>query len=570
MRNILFIGLVLAIFPCLLISQERLWVYFIDKGIHEKLSFQKQRELISEYLTDRAIERRNVRGFHSDAQNLMWQDLPIDPEYIRQLEMLGFRIHGKSRWFNAVSGYSSQELSLKIEQLSFVKGIEAVHSWYYIKDPLTSANAHFVTGSSSAELSGFDYGPSRFQTEFHGIDQLHEKGLNGDGVIVAIFDTGFRLQNPSLQHIPSQLIGEYDFIQMDDVTSNQQGDRSDQDSHGTLVLSILGGFEEVEMIGPAYAASFILAKTEIEGEDIHMEEDNWAMAAEWAEQLGADIVSSSLEYYIFGSGQEDYTYEDMDGKSTIVTKAANELAKRGVLVISSAGNEGNKNWRYITAPADGIYVVAVGALTSTNVIASFSSRGPTFDGRIKPDITALGVSVYGASTSIKYNYRTANGTSVSCPIAAGIAAQLLQDFPYLNMLNLLDILRASGDNANSPDNERGWGKVDALKAWTLASGETFGLPQTVKLQSPRPNPYFRGNGIIFFRMDLLDATPLKIEIYTVLGQKIKEINFIGTLGQNLIPWNVNNEEGNPVAAGIYIYRISGAGWEAAGKLSILN
>jgi subtilisin family serine protease len=542
----------------------------MDKGIQEKLTFQKQRELVSSYLTDRAIKRRYVRGIYSNEQNLMWQDLPIDPEYIRQLEMLGFRIHGHSRWFNAISGYSSEELLLEIDQLSFVKDIKPVNSWYFVKDSLTSADSHLFPKISSDSFSGFDYGPSRFQTEFHGIDQLHEKGLNGDGVIVAIFDTGFRLQNPSLQHIPSQLIGEYDFIQMDEVTSNQQGDRSDQDSHGTLVLSILGGFEDGELIGPAYAASFILAKTDKEGEEIHLEEDNWAMAAEWAEQLGADIVSSSLDYSIFGPGQEDYNYEDMDGKSTIVTKAANELAKRGVLVINSAGNEGNSNWRYITAPSDGMYVVAVGALTSTNAIASFSSRGPTFDGRIKPDVSALGVSVYGAGTGIKYNYRTADGTSVSCPIASGIAAQLLQAFPYLNMLNLLDILRASGDNANSPNNERGWGKVDAIKAWTLASGGSFRPPQSVKLQSPRPNPYFRGNGIVFFRVDLPNLVPIKIQIYSVLGQIIKEINFNGTQAQNLIPWDVKNEKGIPVAAGIYIYRISGSGWEVAGKLSILN
>jgi len=400
-------------------SQSRYWIFFKDKGEYARLSYAEQQAVIDQYLTEQARERRLKRAMVSLNKTSAVQDLPVDDAYVSQVKHLGFTVHGKSRWFNAVSGTASEEVLSQIRSLQFVESISLVKSWTFLRESETTSPGTSLPPAPTPQIFDFDYGPSAFQTQFHNIDKLHEKDLNGEGVIVAIFDTGFRLENPSLQHIQSQLIAQYDFIQKDSVTANQPGDAAGQDGHGTLVLSILGGLQNGQLVGPAYGAQFILAKTEIVNEEIHLEEDNWAMAAEWAESLGADIVSSSLGYSTFDQGQFSYTYEDMNGKTTIITRAANRLAQLGVLVISSAGNEGNTPWHYITAPADGFYVLAVGALNSSNEIAGFSSRGPTFDGRIKPDVSALGIGVYGATTGA--SFQSASGTSVSCPLTAGIA-----------------------------------------------------------------------------------------------------------------------------------------------------
>jgi serine protease AprX len=549
-------------------AQNRYWIFFMDKGEYSRLSYAEQQIVVDQYLTEQARERRLKRAMISLNKTSALQDLPVYETYISQVQQMGFNIHGKSRWFNAVSGTASEEVLSQINSLPFVESISPVKSWTFLRESETTSPGTSLPPTPTPQIFDFDYGPSAFQTQFHNIDKLHEKDLNGAGVIVAIFDTGFRLENPTLQHSQTQLIAQYDFIQKDSVTANQPGDAPGQDGHGTLVLSILGGLQNGQLVGPAYGAQFILAKTEIVNEEIHLEEDNWAMAAEWAESLGADIVSSSLGYSTFDQGQFSYTYADMNGKTTIVTRAANRLAQLGVLVVSSAGNEGNTPWHYITAPADGFYVLAVGALNSSNEVASFSSRGPTFDGRIKPDVSALGVGVYGATTGT--SFQRADGTSVSCPLTAGIAAQILQAVPELNLLNILDIFKRSSDSSLHPDNNRGWGKVDALAAWTLATGGSFSRPEAYRADPPRPNPYLRNSGVIFFPVDLPESALIKIDIYNILGQKVASLRYQGTQSHNLVLWDGRNISGHFVPDGIYIYRIHTGGWEKFGKITIIN
>jgi serine protease AprX len=367
-------------------------------------------------------------------------------------------------------------------------------------------------------------------------------------------------------------VGEFDFIQNDTITSNQTGDATQQDIHGTQVLSVLGGYMPGSLVGPAFGANFLLAKTEKIDEEIHQEEDNWAMAAEWAEGLGVDIISSSLGYSIFVPQQTDYSYSDMDGETTIITRAANELALRGVIVVSGAGNEGNSDWHFITAPADGFYVLAVGALDHDNNITSFSSRGPSSDQRIKPDVSGLGSQVYTVKPDSNFGYY--NGTSLSCPLVGGICAQILQANSELNLLQMNDIIKNSGDTAGNPDNERGWGKVDALAAWNLATGLTNGgayqKPLTVKLHSPRPNPISKGRGFIFFPIELPEPAVITLNIYNILGQKVFQSEYNGTNTQNLLSWNLHNFFGEIVPAGMYFYRIQIESKLLLGKFIIVN
>jgi serine protease AprX len=549
-------------------SQSRYWIFFKDKGRYSRLTTSEQQSVIDRHLTDRARERRLKRAMVSLNKTSAQQDLPLDEQYVSQVEQMGFTIHGKSRWFNAVSGTADVRILAEIRTLPFVESVRPVKSWTFSREAETGSSTGNLPPALNPQTFEFDYGPSAFQTQFHNIDKLHEKDLNGAGVIVAVFDTGFRIQIPSLEHIRSQLIAQYDFIQKDSITSNQPGDAPGQDGHGTYVLSVLGGLENGQLVGPAYGASFILAKTEIVNEEIHLEEDNWAMAAEWVESLGADIVSSSLGYSIFDQGEYSYSHADMNGRTTIVTRAANRLTQLGVVVVSSAGNEGNTSWHYITAPADGFYVLAVGALNSSNEVADFSSRGPTFDGRIKPDVCALGVNVYGATTG--GSYQRASGTSASCPLTAGIVAQVLQAVPELNLLNILDILKGSSDSALNPDNNRGWGKVDALAAWTLATGGTFKRPEAYYAGSPRPNPYLRNSGVIFFPVDLPESALIRIDIYNILGQLVARLNYHGTHSQNLVVWDVRNFSGHIVPDGMYVYWIHTDKWEKFGKITIIN
>jgi len=549
-----------------LYSADRYWIFFRDKGQNENIQFQKQQRLIDQYVSERAQQRRQLRGIKVPEVDILQQDLPLDNNYLEILKSVGFEIHAQSRWLNGVSGYAAADVIEQIRDLPFVGSVEKVKSWRFRKEIWSGDDPETLNGIiSTPNPQDWGYGPSLFQNEFHQIPELHQKDLNGYGILIGVFDSGFRLVNHAVTHILPKVIAEYDFVQMDSVTANEADDPSGQDRHGTLVLSILAGFLPDSLIGPAFGANFVLAKTERVDEEVHLEEDSWAMAAEWAEGLGVDIVSSSLGYSEFDPGQGNYHYEDMDGNTTIVTRAANGLTSRGVLVVNSAGNEGNSTWRYITAPADGPQVLAVGAVNDKNQVSSFSSRGPTADDRIKPDLVALGEQVFGATTGTSFT--TANGTSVSCPLVAGIAAQLLQSKPDLNVLELLNVLKNSADNADSPDNDKGWGKVNALSAWSLIERTEI---TTAQLLPPLPNPSYSGNSSVLFRVELPAPAAISLEIFTILGQKIYETSYPGTASQNIIPWDTRRSDGNTVAAGLYIYQVSAGSWKAAGKLTILN
>jgi len=522
-------------------------------------------------MSDRARQRRDkIARNNIRWEQVIYQDLPIEETYIESLRSRGLTIHHKIKWFNAVSisGISDNQQLIELESLPFVKKIEPVAK-FILKDDLRKSSPppqEFLKYPESS-ISELDYGASLFQNQFHNIPALHEKGLTGEGIIIGVFDTGFNLEHPALQPLKSRVIAEYDFAQGDSITRNQPGDVSNQDFHGTAVLSIMAGFSEGELIGPAYGASFVLAKTEVINYERHVEEDNWAAAAVWAESLGVDIVSSSLGYSLFDAGEGNYSTSDMDGETTIVTRAANMLAARGVLVISSAGNEGNSSWRIITAPADGKNVVAVGAVDTLNQVTGFSSRGPTADGRIKPDVVALGVSVYSAkSNSLSYNYYA--GTSVSCPLVSGIAALILQNNPRLSNLDMIDILRQSGDNQqpDGPDNDRGWGKVDALEAFKIAT-EYNQVPDAVRLLPNRPNPFHDQTDFVIF---LPDNSFVRVDIFNILGQRVYNLSFPGTIGRNRFQWDGRNSNGQKLGSGIYFCRITTTFGKKVSKITLIR
>ncbi len=441
----------------LLFPQDKYFIYFTDKGPQASLqkTGQAYREALQQ-ITPRALERRK-KAMNADSL-ITYEDLPVFKDYINQLLSLGIRIENKLDWFNSVSTFMDDEMKEQAANLSFVSKIEPVRT---IKFDDYKVDRNVLPKINNA--TDPEYGNSYVQLALSDVPTVHSKGITGNGIIIGILDTGFDWkEHEALKN--AHVLDEYDFVFHDSVTANQVGDDPNQDSHGTYVFSVIAGYKDSILIGPAYGASYILAKTEDIRSETHIEEDNYAAALEWMENLGVDITSSSLGYNQFDPSTYSYTYEDMNGNTTIVTKAAEMAFERGVVTITAAGNEGNKKWYYIIAPADGYKTMAVGAVNSNNTLASFSSRGPTFDGRTKPDIVAMGVDVYGASTGGTNGYTYGSGTSAATPIAGGIAGLLLSLYPHLTNDQLRNIFHETSDNSESPDNERGYGLLSAAKA----------------------------------------------------------------------------------------------------------
>ncbi len=443
------------------ISQSKYFIYFIDKGMESLETLEKNSRNYNSalsLLSEKSIERR-IKNMGKE-NIITFDDLPLHSDYILKIEQLGIKIENKLRWFNAATAYLNEEEKNKLANLSIVNRIEPVRKFVFKSPELETPSSYF---KQSSVLFAYDYGQSFGQLQLSDIPAVHSKGITGEGVLLGLLDTGFNWKNhESLKD--ATVVTEYDFVFKDFLTANDSLDNPNQHNHGTLVFSIVGGFKEGSLIGSAFGSQFILAKTEDIRSEKHIEEDNYAAALEWMESYGVDITSSSLGYSIFDSPEFSYNYSDMDGETTIVTKASELAFRRGVITITSAGNEGATFWRYILAPADGKNILAIGAVNNDNQVAAFSSRGPSYDGRIKPDVVTQGVSVYCANANDYSGYITASGTSVSAPIASGIASLLLSAYPHLKNTQVRSIFFESADNNLSPDNERGYGLVSTVKA----------------------------------------------------------------------------------------------------------
>jgi subtilisin family serine protease len=280
-----------------------------------------------------------------------------------------------------------------------------------------------------------------------------------------MLDTGFKnFTHQALDHLDIQ--ATWDFVNDDPNVFDEDGQMG-IGNHGTQTLGTIGGFYPGELIGPAYGASYILGKTENTEWERHIEEDHWVAGAEWADTLGADIISSSLGYrYEFTHGEENYTSEDMDGETAIVTQGANIAASRGILIVNSAGNEGPAlpGENTIIAPADSPNVLAAGAVLPSGLRVDFSSVGPTADGRIKPDVMAQGYYVYTVEIGGQSIYDSVDGTSFACPLVAGVSALILEINPTWTNYDIMKAIKSTADNFSSPDNEYGYGIVDAYGA----------------------------------------------------------------------------------------------------------
>jgi len=449
----------------------RVWVYFTDKGVRDRTGYEAAAARVA--LTERALKRRAK----VDQDRVLFVDLPVSRQYTESIEALGAELRRTSRWLNAASFDIPASRLDSIAGLPFVSAVRPVAR--FESPHLEYDSARPAPPDEALSPQALDYGPALGQMTQINVAAAHQKGYSGAGVTLAIMDTGFRKTHEafSAHYQNSRVLAEYDFVQDDPETANQPGDASDQWSHGTAIWSISGGWAPGQIVGPAFGANFILCKTENVSSETPVEEDNWVAALEFADSIGADVITTSLGY------SDWYAYSDFDGQTATITLAANTCDSLGIVTCIAMGNDGPSPGT-LSAPADAFNILAVGAVDAGGYIASFSSRGPTYDGRIKPEVCAQGVSTYAASSAANNRYMYANGTSASTPLVGGAVCLVIEAHPDFSPFLIREALKVTADRAASPGNTYGWGilNVDAAVEWPVGLGATSaigGAPLTV-------------------------------------------------------------------------------------------
>lgn len=435
------------------IADSVYWVYFTDKTDN---GYEIQQA--DEFLSQRSIERRAWQDLGIDLR-----DEPVRRAYVDSLKAMGVEVRHVSRWLNGVAMVNMDEAQYhEVLEKTYTDTLPWLPESRAVWFPPSPAGERFEPPLENPP--DYQYGVAREQISQVRMDFLHQEGYTGKGVWVAVIDAGFRNVDslPSFQSMISEgrILGTRNFINDSSVFRLVN-------SHGMYVLSIIGATWNGNMMGTAPDASYFLCATENVHEETHLEEIAWIEAAEYMDSLGYDVFNTSLGYSDVDSTAWDYTYEDMDGESILMSRAASLLASRGIILSNSAGNEGNSSWYRITAPSDAKDIICVGAVDSLGNIASFSSRGPSFDGRVKPELSAM-----GRATGVQYgngNLARGSGTSFSAPVITGSVASLWQAYPEMPARELIQIIRNTGDRFDNPDATYGYGIPDFARAYRIIS-----------------------------------------------------------------------------------------------------
>lgn len=495
MRFILIILLFILEFN--LVAQQKYWVYFSDKNCNSEPA-----------LSERALERRRRQSIPLDKK-----DDQICQTYFDQLSsMPGLRVLTSSKWLNAVSvEVQDQQTRNLINAASFVRKIEPVQKYTRTHEILQSDQ---LQKTDESTFYPAQYGFSYNQIKMMNVNALHEYGYMGKDMLIAVFDAGF--QGVDTGSFFQTLYDEHRMVYTHNVV-NPTEDVYRYSSHGTNVLSLMAAFKENQYIGTAPDASYCLFVTEDVSQEMPVEEDNWLKAMEIADSLGADVINSSLGYTDFNDTLLSHTYANMDGNTTIITKAADIAASKGILVVTSAGNEGNSSWKYISAPADADSVLTVGSVNNNQHYSSFSSIGPTYDGRLKPNVVAQGEKPF-VVTHVGTITNGGSGTSFASPLIAGAVACLWQSAPYLSNMEIIHAVEQHASQSIFPDNTLGFGVPDFLKSY-YALHPTDTLPLKNDVVDVFPNPF---SNQIYLRYFSTTDQSLNIEIHTLQGQILLE------------------------------------------------
>jgi len=499
------------------------------------------------FLSAKALERRQRQHIE-----IVQNDLPVSLFYIQEIRKTGVQLTHWSKWFNTVSIATDDLTKVEaIKALPFVQSVQLVDHPVSVNrvskfESLQFSNTNAYEEKERSTPTAYNYGPSFKQADQIGIVCMHENGFNGDGVTIAVLDAGFLNANTisafdSLR-LENRLLGTRDFATGDTMVF-------EDDSHGTMVLSCMTGNLPGQLIGTAPKAKYWLLRTEVVATESIQEEMNWAVGAEFADSVGADIISTSLGYSTFDDSLTNHTYKDMDGNTTIISKAADIAASKGIFVTVSAGNEGSNEWFRITAPSDADSVLCVGAIDSLGGLAYFSSRGPSYDGRVKPNTVARGYKAYLATPSGTLGF--ANGTSFSCPITAGAVACLWQSGINKTNMQLLHAIEESASQYANPDSLKGYGIPDFCKAKDILTGlaNYSVLQNTLNVY---PNPFQSSFTVLY--------TPAKQELITLelrdlTGRVLKTQALKVNAGQ---PTKLNFNADQELAAGIYLISVGNA------------
>jgi len=421
-------------YPSLDVSTPQIiLVTFTDKG--------GKNYAAEELLSGRSIRRRQkARPGHAviDAA-----DYPLEQSYVRDVAARVGTVRHQLKWFNAVSAVATKPQIDAIMKLPFVKEVDLVGRWKAAgpKEQLPRMG----TKSHREGVTSLDYGVSYAQLQQINVPAVHNLGIEGQGVMICMFDEG--VHNPSDPMFDSmRIVAMHDFV---DHKESVIPEDPDYGGHGQATLTTIGGYIPGYFIGPAFRAEYLLARTENDSSETPIEEDNWAKGIEWADSIGVDVTSTSLVYLQFDQGWPSMTWQDMNGSTALITRAGDRADSLGIVVVNAAGNAGrDSTHNTLWAPADGFNIITVGAVDTAGVVMGFSSNGPTVDGRIKPDVMAMGMS----------------GTSFACPLAAGVAALIRCANPDLTPAQVRDAMRNTASDAGSPDNFHGWGILDAFAA----------------------------------------------------------------------------------------------------------
>ncbi len=534
------------------LKTEKYWIFFRDKDPALLKASEKA-------FPERTLQRR--AKLLGSTQLIDDHDIPVTPRYVEALKSRGLLIISHSRWLNAVSARLSPDEKSSVERLPFVQSVRRVahgQTGQWTKSAGTFAN-------ESAPYSP-DYGSSYSQNAMINTPAVHQLGYSGQGVLIGMIDTGFNLDHTALRAV--HVVDDSDFVQNDkDVSENTEGKSTS--SHGTYVLSAVAGYAPGRLIGTAFGASFLLARTENDdGIGQQAEEDHWISALEWLEAEGADIVSSSISFFDeFQNSSDNYGLSDLDGQTALTTRATNIAFDKGVLVFNSAGNMGQRGAGYLGTPSDGKKMIAVGAVYGDSTVAVFSSRGPTKDGRKKPDIAALGYNVKVVANDTSH-YDILSGTSLSTPLCAGLAALALEANPGWNVRQLFDAVRKTSDHAGKPSSTIGYGIPNALKAVQFdPSGSSHPFLKNI---TAYPNP---SQGAVTISFQALQTSTFSIRIYNILGQHVATVADGESVAENEIVdrvWNGLNINGHEAGSGVYFFRISLGGKAASGKLVVVK
>ncbi|MFT6417332.1 MAG: hypothetical protein ACJARZ_002697 [Dokdonia sp.] len=531
MKKILFLLLVLPMGVC---AQQDAWVYFADKE-NVQISIDNPSSILSQ----EAIDRKAMHNTPIDER-----DVPVNEDYIEDVkDQNGITVYAKSKWFNCVYVRGGEEDINDLLDLSFVTEIQ-----YADRSLNRSIDAFPFVKQDPSQRIDFVYGTTENQVSMLTVDQLHEQDYTGEGMIVAILDSGFSGVDvqPGFARIRDngKLLNGYDFVgRVEDEFAFSGSD------HGTRVVSNIAGFVQDQFVGTGPDAFIYCFRTEDVGSETPLEEALWVEAAERADSLGVDIINTSLGYRDFDNAAYSYTYDDMDGETAFISRGATAAFEKGMLVVTSAGNSGSG---MISAPADAVGAFTVGAVDENGAYASFSSIGPSSDGRVKPDVMAKGqnASVIGASGAIT----TSNGTSFSSPIMAGAVASIWQSFPQKTNAEMMQLIREVSSTFDNPTAEFGYGIPDfgALLLQLLSVEESAFAKEAYSIY---PIP-----------------TSDRFQVGLPQGSERAELSLYNMLGKEVLRQRISSDQDwveiSHLANGIYLARLESN--EQASTLKIIK